>query len=188
MAGGAQLRQVLAGQAQHRRTVGALQRQLPAFSGFDGVARAESAQVRNAAQRCQMFDRLMGRAVFAKADGIMRHHIGDADAHQRSEADGGARIIGEHHEGAANRYQAAVQRNAVHGRSHAMFADAPADVAALEVFGVTSSSKPLALVLLDGVKSAEPDTSSGIDGLDRIQRQFRGLAGGNSLRVGKKRS
>ena len=58
-------------------------------------------QIRNGAQRRQMLDRLMGRAVFAHADGIMGHHENDANAHQRGQADRRAAIIREHHEGAA---------------------------------------------------------------------------------------
>ena len=43
----------------------------------------------------------MGRAVLAEADGIVRHHVDDAAAHQRRQADRAAGIVGEHQEGAA---------------------------------------------------------------------------------------
>ena len=45
-----------------------------------------------------MLDRLMGRPVFAKSDGIMSHHIDDPLLHQRGQADGRAAIIGEYEE------------------------------------------------------------------------------------------
>ena len=46
---------------------------------------------------------------------------------------GGTGVIGEHQEGAAGRNEAAVQRHPVHGRRHAVLADAVVDVAAIVV-------------------------------------------------------
>jgi hypothetical protein len=62
-------------------------RQLPAFRRLDQVGRAHGQQVGNRAQRRQMLDRLVGRAVFAQADGIVGHHEDHALFHQRGEAD-----------------------------------------------------------------------------------------------------
>ena len=109
------------------------QRDLPAFRRLHAVGGAHHQQVGNGAQRRQMLDRLVGRAVLAHADGIMRHHEDDADAHQRGEADRRAAIIGEHQEGAAIGNDAAMQRHAVHRRRHAMLADAVMDIAAGEI-------------------------------------------------------
>ncbi len=47
------------------------------FRRLDRVGRPEHQQVRHGAQRRQMLDRLMGRAVLAEADGIMGQHIDD---------------------------------------------------------------------------------------------------------------
>ena len=68
-------RQVLAGQRQDRRASVLLQRDLPAFGRLDRVGRAEDQQVGDGAQGGQMLDRLVGRAVFAEADGIMGHDV-----------------------------------------------------------------------------------------------------------------
>src|SRR3954453_7602910 len=65
---GAQLRQVLAGQRQHRRAIHTIERQFPALRDLDGVAGPEHAHVGNGAERGEMFDRLMRRAVFAEPD------------------------------------------------------------------------------------------------------------------------
>ena len=65
---GAKLRQVLAGEAQNSRAISTLKRKLPAFGCFNGIAWAEGTKVRNAAQGSKMFNRLMGRSVFAKTD------------------------------------------------------------------------------------------------------------------------
>ena len=69
------------------------QRQLPAFRGLHPVGGTHHQKIGNGAQGRQMLDRLMGGAVFAHADGIMRHHEDHADAHQRGQADGGPAII-----------------------------------------------------------------------------------------------
>ena len=109
--------------------------QLPAFGGLDRVARAIDAEMRNGPQRRQMLDRLMGRAVLAEADRIMGHDEDGADLHHGGEADGRAAIVGEAHEGAAIGDQAAMQRDAVHGRGHAVLAHAVMDVGAVVFAG-----------------------------------------------------
>ena len=121
--------------ASRRRAVRALERELPAFGGLDRVGRAEDAHVRHGAQRRQVLDRLVGRAVLAEADGIVGHHVDDRNAGERRDAHGGAGIIGEDQEGRAGRHEAAMQRDAVHGRRHAVLADAVMDVAARVVAG-----------------------------------------------------
>ena len=138
----AQLRQVLARQREHARAVLALQRELPALQRLHRVAGAEHEQVRDRAQRRQMLDRLVRRAVFAEADRVVRHHVDDALAHQRGEPDRRAAIIGEHQERAGIRNDAAMQRHAVHRRRHAVLADAVVDVAAARSRRPTSPSCP----------------------------------------------
>ena len=123
----AQLRQVLPRQREHARTVLALERELPAFERLDRVARAEHAQVRDRAQRREMLDRLVGRAVFAEPDRVVRHHVDHALAHQRGEPDRRAAVVGEHQERAGVGDDAAMQRHAVHRRRHAVLADAVMD-------------------------------------------------------------
>src|SRR3972149_9525866 len=84
--------------------------------------------MRDGAQRCQMFDRLMGRAVFAEPDAVMRE---DRDAlifRQRRKADCWAHIIRKTQKGAAIRDEPAVQCNTVGHRSHCMLAHAKMDV------------------------------------------------------------
>ena len=84
-----------------------------------------------ARKRREMLDRLVRRAVLAEADRIVRHDIDDRNAGQRRDAHRRARIVGEDQEGRAGRDEAAMQRDAVHRRRHAVLADAVVDVAAL---------------------------------------------------------
>ena len=69
----------------------------------------------------------MRRAVLAQPDGVMRHDVDDAHAHQRGQSYGGTTIIGEHQERAGIGDDAAMQRHAVHGGGHAVFAHAVVD-------------------------------------------------------------
>ena len=96
-----------------------LERDLPALGRLDRVGRPHHLQAGNGAQRRQMLDRLMRRAVLAQPDRIVGHHVDDAQAHQRRQTDRGPAIVGEHQEGAAVGDDAAMQRHAVHGRGHA---------------------------------------------------------------------
>ena len=77
-----------------------------------------------------MFDRLVGRAIFAQPDTVVRANVDHADLLDRGQADSVAHIIAEHQEGAAIGDDAAVQRHAVHRGSHTKFANAVMDIAA----------------------------------------------------------
>ncbi|MGY4486278.1 hypothetical protein ACVWWR_005469 [Bradyrhizobium sp. LM3.2] len=79
-----------------------------------------------------MLDRLVRGAVLTQADGVVGHHMNDADPHQGRKADRRTAVVGEGEEGAAIGNEAAVQREAVHRGRHAMLADAVMDVIACE--------------------------------------------------------
>ena len=110
---------------------------------------------------------------------VMGHDIDDPHAHQRRQPDRAARVVGENQERAAIGDQAAVQREAVHRRRHAVLADAPVDVAAGEVAGRRPSSCRGVTVRLEWVRSAEPPISSGIAADQHLQRLLAGLARGD---------
>ena len=75
----------------------------------------------------------MRRAVLAEADRVVREDIHDLLPHERREADRGPAVIREHEERAAVRNETAIERHAVHGRGHAVLADAVVEVAPREV-------------------------------------------------------
>ena len=75
-----------------------------------------------------MFNRLVGGAVFAQTNRVVREHMDHALLHQRSHADRVARVVAEGEEGAAIRNEATVQCHAIHDGSHAKFAHAVVDV------------------------------------------------------------
>ena len=125
---GAHRAQVLAGQHQRRGRLGRMDRGLPALSGLRRIRRAEHQMVGDRPHGGEMLDRLVGRAVFAQPDRIVRHDEERADAHQRGEPHCGTRIVGEAEEGAAIGDQPAMQRDAVDGGGHRMLADAVVNV------------------------------------------------------------
>ena len=91
--------------------------------------------MRDGAQRRQMLDRLVGRAVLAETDRIVRHHEDRADLHHRRQADGRAAIVREAQERAAIGDQPAMQRDAVHRRRHAVLAHAVMHIGAVVFAG-----------------------------------------------------
>ena len=132
----AKLRQVLPRQRDDARSPFGAQCDLPALRRLDDVGRAEHVQVRDRTQGGQVFDRLVCRTVFAKADGVMRHDVDDALFHQRRKADRRTAVIGKHEERAGVGHHAAMQRHAVHRSRHAVLAHAVMDKASLEVIGL----------------------------------------------------
>ena len=68
-----------------------------------------------------MLDRLVGRTIFAQADGVVSQHKNAALFHNGRHAQGVAGVIGEHQEGAAVGDKAAVQSHAIHDGRHAKF-------------------------------------------------------------------
>ena len=77
-----------------------------------------------------MFNRLVGRAVFAQANRVVCEHVDDALLHQGRHADRVARVVAESQEGAAIGNESTMQGDAIHDGSHAKFAHAIVDVTA----------------------------------------------------------
>src|SRR5207237_57659 len=78
----------------------------------------------------QVLDRLVGRAVLALADGVVRPDEDGGGTHEGGEADGGPHVVGEDQERPPERPDAAVQGHAVQGGGHAVLPDPVVDVAA----------------------------------------------------------
>ncbi len=125
----------IACQRHYRRAVVGGKCDVPGFRRLDSVGRTQHLQTRDRAQRRQMFDGLMRGAVFADADGIVRHDVDRANAHQSREADRGTAVIGKDEERRAERDQSAVQCDAVHCGRHAVFADPEVDIIAVVFAG-----------------------------------------------------
>ena len=174
--------QFLAGERQHRGACLVLQRQLPALGCLHRVAGAVDGEVGDDAECGHVLHRLVGRAVLAKSDRVMRHHIDDARLHEGGQPDRRAAVIGEDKESAAIGDDPSMQRHAVHGCRHAMLADAVIDVAAAVVGG----GQWLQLLRLGVVGAGEVGrTADGFRhrGIDHVECILRGIAGGECGRV-----
>ena len=179
-----QLGHVLTRQRQQRRHMAVADGDIPSLQRLDGIGRAQDSQVRDGAQAGQMLDRLVGRAVFAQTDAVMRHDIDRAHTHQRRQADRIAGIVREHQERAAIGDEAAMQVDAVHRGGHAEFAHAVADVAAGGLAGV------LAVHRLDARQVRAGQVGRSADHLgqgrrQRLKRHLAGLAGRGFFRIGE---
>src|SRR5215469_10219506 len=80
-----------------------------------------------------MLDRLMRRAVLAHADRVVSEYEHHLQFHQRRQSNRRSRIVGEAHETRAIRNEAAVQRDTVEDRAHAMLSNSEVQIAAVVV-------------------------------------------------------
>ena len=80
-----------------------------------------------------MFYGLVGRAVFAQADGVVGEDIDDLLLHQRAKAQGGTHVVGEYQEGGSVGDCAAVDSDAIADGAHSVFAHAEVEIASVEV-------------------------------------------------------
>ena len=104
--------------------VGVLERVPPGDRGLVGVGGPHDVEAGDRAQRGQVLDRLVGRAVLAEADRVVGPDVDDRQLHQRREPHRAAHVVAEDEERAAEHPRAAVQRDAVHDRAHGVLADA----------------------------------------------------------------
>ena len=98
-----------------------------------GVRGAHDGEVRDGAQRRELLDRLVGGAVLAEGDGVVRPHVDRRDVHQRRDAHRRAHVVAEDQERAAEGAGRAVQHDAVDDRAHRVLADAEVQHAAVAV-------------------------------------------------------
>ena len=98
--------------------------------GFLGIGGADHVEIRDHAQAADGLDRLVRRAVFADADGVVGEDVGHRQLGERGEADARAAVVGEDEERRAAGAEEAVVGDAVADRAHGVLADAEPDVAA----------------------------------------------------------
>ena len=112
----------LAGQHDHRRSV-VVDGGLPGGRRLVGVGRADHLELRDGAQRGQVLDRLVRRAVLADADGVVAEDEHRPWLRERGQADGRAHVVEEDEERAADGEDPAVLGHADHRRTHGVLAD-----------------------------------------------------------------
>ena len=95
------------------------------------VGRSHDEQMGNRAQRGEVFDWLMRRAVFAQSDRVVRENINYLHFRKRGQTDRRTHIVGKRHERPAVGNQSAAERYARHRRAHRVFAHAKVNDAAV---------------------------------------------------------
>src|SRR5271168_2072121 len=121
--GAIESRHFLAREREQNRALRMRHRDAPGLDRLVGVAGANHREMGNRAQGSDMLDWLVGRAVFADADRIMRENEHHLQLHQRRQPNRRARVVGEAEKARAVWDEAAVQRDAVEDRAHAVLAD-----------------------------------------------------------------
>ncbi|MCH8102429.1 MAG: right-handed parallel beta-helix repeat-containing protein [Chloroflexi bacterium] len=111
-----------------RRRPRALDRQPPAGGRLVRVGRPQHGQSRYRAQRGQVLDRLVRRAVLAEADRVVGEDEDDVRLLERRQSQRGTHVVGEDEEGGGIRVDAAVERHPVHDPAHGMLAHAEVHV------------------------------------------------------------
>ena len=183
--GAVERRQRLARQRHHRRLVAQLQDVAIGLDDLVGVARPQHDQAGHGAQRQQLLDRLVRRAVLAVAHGVMGEDEDRRQLHQRRQPDRRPGIVAEDEEGRAERPQLG-QRHAVDDRRHGMLADAEMEIAAagaagLEVAGAGELQRRLVRRAEVGRAAEEPGNVLG----QHVQHLARGVAAGDALGIGR---
>ena len=128
-----------------------LQSICPGVGNFVRFGGTDDRQARNCTEHRQLFDRLMGRAVFTDEDGIMREDIDFMQLLDGGEAHRRLHVIGEDHERGAERNRIACKSQTVGDHAHTEFANAEVDVAAAPIFG-TEVAHALQIGLRGGVQ------------------------------------
>ena len=154
-------RHILAGEDQGDRPIGMFNGDPPGCSSFVGVGRADDQHVRDRTQPQQLFNRLMGGAVFSQGDAVMGKDIDHVQPHQSSQTDRGAHVIGEDQEGGSEGHDASMSSHAVQDRPHAVFPHAKMEVVA----GILPAASRSPLGVVDRLQGTFEVTSPGQGGV-----------------------
>ena len=174
-------RDVLAGENERHRLVVAVHRRPPGLGDLVGVGGANHVQTRDRPQRGELLHRLVGRAVLAEADRVVREEMDDRQLHQGGEPDRRARVVGEGQVGGPQRPHLR-EREPVRDRGGLVLADAVVELAPLARFRLEG----LAALELDGVRAGQVGRARhqpGNPGRDGVLDLVRGLPRRGALLV-----
>src|SRR6267154_2057097 len=133
-----------------------------------------------------MFDGLVGWAIFADADGIVREDVDHGNFHQRAEPDRTSPVVAENQEPRPEGSQLR-QRETVENRAHRVFADAKVQIAARPTVGLKITRARERQSRLGGRSKVRGATDQpGKIRRDGIEDFGRGVASGYSLAIGWK--
>ena len=156
----------------------------PSFGHFVRVRRPQHNQPRNAAQRDQLLDRLVGRAVLPDPDRIMGEHVDNRKLHDRAEPDRRLHVVGEDQEARTKRPELR-QREPVADRAHRVLTDAEMKVSGTAVIGFEIASAVEGQPGLGrGRQIGGPAEEPRQAGRDRVQHMCGRVAARDAIRIG----
>ena len=159
----------------------------PRLDDLVGIGGAQRHQPGNRAQRYQLLDRLVGRSVFADADGIVGEDPDRGNFHEGREADRHLHVVAEDQEGRAVGADFR-QHHAVDDRAHRVLANAKVEVARVvmarfKIARAVEGEPRLRRGIQIGRAAHEPGIVLG-DGVENFAGR---IAGRESLGIGRKR-
>ena len=139
----------------------------------------------DAAQRDELLDRLMRRAILAHADRVVREDVDDRQLHQRAQPNRRLHVIGEDEEARAVSANLG-QRQPVQDRAHGMLANAEMKIAAARgvSFQIARSLECEACLGRRSEVGRAADKPGVVRG-DSVQNLAGGVAASNTFRVGR---
>ena len=160
------------------------------FGGLEGIGRANDLKLRDSAEGSKVLNRLVGRAILADGDGVVRPHVQVRNLHEGGQTNGGTLVVGEHEEGAAERTGVGAQQDAVGNAAHGELAHAEVQLTTELVAdrpllgGALSRSEggsalEVGLVGATEVGGAAPEFRH--DSSDGIEHRAGGATGGDTL-------
>src|ERR1700745_391396 len=130
-----------------------------------------------------MFDRLVGWAIFADSDGIVREDVDHGNFHQRAEPDGTSAVVAENQEPRPEGSQLR-QRETVKNRTHRVFTDPKVQIAARSTVGLKITRARERQSRLGGRSKVRGATDHpGKIRRDGIENFGRGVTSGYSLAI-----
>ena len=120
--------QRLPGEDQRHRMLRLLHDHFPRFDDFIGIGGTQGDEPGNGAQRDQLLDGLVGRSIFADADGIVGEDPDRRNFHDGREADRHLHVVAEDEEGRTVGAKLR-QHHAIDDRAHGVLANAEVEVA-----------------------------------------------------------
>lgn len=190
-----ELGQVLAGESENAGGLTAGESHVVGSRGLVAISRAPDHHVGQGTEVGKGLNRLVGRAVLAKTDGVVGSDVDDTLVGERGKTDGTGGVRNEVEESATGGDESAVGRDTVHDGGHAVLTHTVAEVATgvvtnakvggLEVDGVLPAGVVGASqVGRAGQKLGEDVVDSLEDGLGQLTRsdgRVRDLVGGELL-------
>ena len=165
----------LAGENQRDRLMAQRRDHAPDFDGLVGVGGPERDESGDRAQRRQLLDRLVRRAVFADADRIVREDVDDRNLHQRTQPDRRAGIVTEDQEARSERAYLG-QREAIEHGGHGVLTDPEVEIASGRILGAevpgAVRGQPCLARRTKICRAANHPGHIGGDGIQRLARRI----------------